>query len=99
MEFPSPSSDLKVPIGIGQLGTRFSGRCHCREVYTRVNIWTVRRGKKVAVVERWPSVSVKYYIDHNQKDIHHNSVETECNYRDFRDYIMAGILLEITLFK
>ena len=70
VEFPSPSSDLKVPIGIGQLGTRFSGRCHCREVYTRVNIWTVRRGKKVAVVERWPSVEVRQPKYCYEKTIH-----------------------------
>ena len=39
-----------------QLGTRFSGRCLCREVKTRVNVWTVRWIKKVAFVEsdgRW----------------------------------------------
>ena len=70
VEFPSPSSDLKVPIGIGQLGTRFSGRCHCREVYTRVNIWIVRRGKKVAVVERWPSVEVRQPKYCYEKTIH-----------------------------
>ena len=28
------------------LGKRCSGRCFCREVRTRVNIWTVRRDKK-----------------------------------------------------
>ena len=37
-----------------QLGTRSSGRCRCREVETRVNVWTVPWDKKVAFIEWWP---------------------------------------------
>ena len=40
------------------LGTEKSG--HCREVETRVNVWTVSQ-KKMAVVERWPLVEVRLY--------------------------------------
>ena len=36
-----------------QLGTRCSGRCRCSEVWTRFNVWTVCRDKKLLVVERW----------------------------------------------
>ena len=42
---------------------------------------------------------MKQNIDHNQEDISHNSVETECNDHDFGDYIMTEILVEITQFK
>ena len=51
-----------------QLGTRSSGRCRCREVETRSNVWTVRWDKKsglhrvVAVVERWPLLEDRLYI-------------------------------------
>ena len=38
-------------------------------------------------------------IDQNQEDIHHNSVQTECSYHDFRDYITTGIFIEIMQFK
>ena len=34
---------------------------HCREVETRVNAWTVRQ-KKMAVVERWPLVEVRWRL-------------------------------------
>ena len=37
-----------------QLGTRASGRCRCREVETRSNVWTVPWDKKVAFIEWWP---------------------------------------------
>ena len=37
-----------------QLGTRSSGRCRCREVETRSNVWTVPWDKKVAFIEWWP---------------------------------------------
>ena len=33
----------------------------CGEVLIRVNAWTVRRDKKVAVVERWRLVEVQLY--------------------------------------
>ena len=42
------------------LGTEESG--HCREVETRMNIWTVRPKNKMAVVERWPLVEVRMYF-------------------------------------
>ena len=51
-----------------QLGTRSGGRCRCREVKTRSNVWTVRWDKKdglyrvMAVVERWPLVEDRLYI-------------------------------------
>ena len=38
------------------LGTEESG--HCRQVETRVNVWTVHQ-KKMANVERWPLVDVQ----------------------------------------
>ena len=41
------------------LGTEESN--HCREVETRVNVWTVHQ-KKVAVVERWRLVEVRLYL-------------------------------------
>ena len=51
-----------------QLGTHSSGRCRCREVETRSNVWTVRWDKKSglhrveAVVKRWPLVKDRLYI-------------------------------------
>ena len=36
------------------------GGC-CGEVLISVNVWTVRRNKKVAVVERWRLVEVQLY--------------------------------------
>ena len=40
------------------LGTEES--VHCREVETRVNVWTA--AKKMAVAESWPLVEVRLYI-------------------------------------
>ena len=37
-----------------QLLTRSCGRCRCREVETRSNVWTVRWDKKVAFIEWRP---------------------------------------------
>ena len=51
-----------------QLGTRSSGRCRCREVETRSNVWTVRWDKKsglyrvVAVAGRRLLVEYRPYI-------------------------------------
>ena len=40
---------------------------HCTEVETRVNVWTVRQKngqcREVAVVERWPLVEFRLYIE------------------------------------
>ena len=53
------------------LGTEKSG--HCREVETRVNVWTVRQ-KKIAVVggwalvERWSLVEFRLYPHHTLYD-------------------------------
>ena len=53
------------------LGTEKSG--HCREVETRVNVWTVRQ-KKIAVVggwslvEKWSLVEFRLYPHHTLYD-------------------------------
>ena len=55
------------------------------------------------IVPAWRFYSIFQFlwikIDHNQGDIHYNSVETECNYHDFRDYIMIEIFVQLTQFK
>ena len=57
-----------------QLGTHFSGRCHCREAavverFKQELMYGLSAGTKkcgrcreVAVVERWPLVEVRLYI-------------------------------------
>ena len=51
-----------------QLGTHFSGRCHCREVviverFKRESMYGQFVDQKlVAVVERWPLVEVRLYF-------------------------------------
>ena len=58
-----------------QLGTRFSGRCRCREVavverFKQELMYGLSAGTKksgryreVAVVERWPLVEVRLYLN------------------------------------
>ena len=43
------------------LGTEETG--HCREDEAKVNVWTVRKKKKMACLERWPLVEVRLYIE------------------------------------
>ena len=55
----SPSGDSCQKLNLSTtatLGLEASG--HCREVETRVNVWTARQNK-MAVVERWPLMEVR----------------------------------------
>ena len=58
---------MAVVERLWQLGTGFSGCCHCREVavvkrFKQESMYGLSAGtKKVAVVERWPLVEVRLY--------------------------------------
>ena len=69
-EFPKSEKHTIEPLYNGHLGDRRKwplwrgGRC--REVKTRVNVWTVCP-KKMAVVQRWPiSGLVRLYLNYNK---------------------------------
>ena len=99
-----PCTTVEVWICVYVLGLNALGckkKLNCEQTWRKLNTWRRRLTRYCAFLAFLLdiSVSVKQKIDHNQKDVHHNFVKTECSYHELRDCITTGIFLEFMQFK